>query len=429
MGDRDRQHRGRIGTAHQPIPRLRGNPKATSRTPCVDQRSQRVVRLMPKAFLAPIFAVVSLLVPAGSVHRAEAYRFYSTREPGTVGAASDALRWSASRWGPGDTLVWRVADTPDWERHGWPSIDVVLRVVREALAVWSSVSTADISWRLAGVGTFDRHRDSEFVYIVPDTPVARGEFRVQDDEIVGCNVRLGSRTPYDSEDEFVLRAIGLVVHELGHCLGLAHAGATPGERALLFGQYDPTQSEYSYHGTLSTPVPARSPIMSYGSSFRVCPWASCPEEPNPFSDILSHDDRVGASLLRPADGWTWGSISGRVLLDGRPLKYVHILAFGEGTEFGLPRAVGTFSGPEGTFRIEGLSPGVYSLWLSPLLMHSAHPLLVARGAPFDIADSWLPVPVDVAAGSTSTGIEIHALQERDCHVPAPCKRLDPSGLR
>ena len=133
---------------------------------------------------------------------------------------------------------------------------------------------------------------------------------------------------------------------------------------------------------------------------------------------------VGASLLRPARGWQRGTggITGEVLLDGEPLPFAHVWAFGDGTGRGLPNAVGSFSAADGRFLIEGLSPGVYTLWVASMVERSAHFDLVGRGSPIDLAETLRPFPVRVSAGTTTEGVQVHARRGRDCARPAPCSR-------
>ena len=139
---------------------------------------------------------------------------------------------------------------------------------------------------------------------------------------------------------------------------------------------------------------------------------------------VTHDDIVGASLLRPARAWEReiGSIAGQVFLDGETLGYAHVWAFGEGSVRGLPNAVGAFSDRDGSFLIEGLRPGRYALWVSVMGNRLAHADLVGRGSPIDLTETLRPFPVVVTAGRTTDGVVVHANRGRDCRPPAPCGR-------
>jgi len=95
-------------------------------------------------------AVVVALGVASSDDRAEAYLLLDGGALDYIVPSSEAIRWSADVWGPGQTLVWEIEDGPDWELLPGGAEGFV-PVVEEALAVWSAIETADISWRLAGV--------------------------------------------------------------------------------------------------------------------------------------------------------------------------------------------------------------------------------------------------------------------------------------
>ena len=205
-------------------------------------------------------------------------------------------------------LVWHVLDGPGWNPHFADATEALPRVVAAA-QTWSGIATADIRWRVDGIvdGQGDAMDGRNVVVALPadieddigSAGYARhwygwnpGRQRWEQEE---CDVVLGPplvELMKDTEDPNSLYGLR---HEFGHCLGLEHATRTP---TVLSG----TPSSVWYEG----------PVMSFL-------WT--------VQDDLTEDDAVGVSLLRPARGWvrTTGSISGKVILDGQPARFVSVV--------------------------------------------------------------------------------------------------------
>ena len=370
-----------------------------------------------------LFVAISLLSAPGPVWRAEAYRFFAIESAGWIPTSAEARRWLPSKWGPGDTLNWRVSDTALWS-HWFGSAEGAVPTIKRALEAWSAIPTADVSWKVGTVASVNEGADTEFVSIDPDS--ATGGYAWisgRGDRITDCRVFLGSwaaREPpqwwldLDADDpERLYPALSVFIHEFGHCLGLRHSVELPGIAGLTVRlEFDAERDRYRRVWVHSSEVAARDPQMSYG-------WSD-----HGVEYPLARDDIVGASLLRPAGRWerSTGGVTGQVLLDGEPLPFAHVWAFGDGSDRGLPNAVGSFSDADGNFLIEGLSPGVYTLWVSSMIERSAHFDLVGRGSPIDLAETLRPFPVRVSAGGATEGVQVHARRGRDCERPAPCSR-------
>lgn len=379
-------------------------------------------RLLAAASLALLGAAV-LPTPVG------AYRFFDAGaedEPlasWRLLGAEGALRWAPEVWGPGSTLAWEVVPDSDFDAlFGSPA--GVLPHLGEALSSWADLPSADITWT-AAVGEREETedfvaRDGHSTFSIDAESNAGGyaqlwsRRRPPDSvgnawELVECDFTLGSwaadpEDPEDREGDLDL-AVRVIVHELGHCIGLAHAGAL----SVLGRMRQPLFGARRQLKELEHP---RDPAMSYGYGQR-----------DPAA--VPADDAIGASLLRPAPGWSAGtaSISGRLHLDGDPAAYVQVWAIPVDSEDGLAQRVGAFSNEDGRFRIEGLPPGNYLLWAHPIIERNAHGILLANGAPLDLDDTVAAVPVRLLAGRDAVAVDLPMRIGRASR-PSPDRRRD-----
>ncbi len=359
-------------------------------------------------FRASVAGTVLLLTGFGwSHHPAEAYRLYDNGGLDYIVGSDEALRWSADVWGPGDTLVWRIENGPDWARL-WGSVSEVTPLVEATLSAWSGIETADISWRLEGVrdppeeSRFGDSRNAVYLDTWSDI-VGAAHWWVRDDasgrwKMTECDVGLPwywwldehlERDDSLDAERLTRWTTQFLAKEVGHCLGLGNTEPFPGSRRV---RRSSVREEDGSDDAVwrRTAVWAPRPTMGSGSL------------------PLALDDRVGASLARPRTGWgsSVGSVAGILESEGERVRYAYVWAVRRLPSGEMRNPVGAFSNGRGEFLIEGLEAGQYILWAKPIRDRRPHQRLIASEATTDVKDSVLALPVRVAAGRTSDGITI-----------------------
>ena len=371
---------------------------------CADAaaRMARVISRRPRRLAFGVAVLAAGLLSGGDGY---GYRFYWHRDDVRLRVSENATRWDSAAWGPRDTLRWLIANDPGWTTS-WESItpegetrteDPPFRRARdaapfiaEALAAWSAIGSADIRWEVTRVEEgpgYGRDGRSMVTTLTDEDFGAEGAAAYAQTwherrrrpgpewEFVECDVVLSSAAAavLGSDDPANL---AILIHELGHCLGLDHAAA----HSIWEG----------VHGTVS--VWGETPKMSYGIN---------------VTNDLTLDDIAGASLLRPAGSWPRriGSISGRITVGGEAARYVAVLAARLAGER-LGPGVSAFTDERGRFLIEGLAPGDYLIWTGPMIRLNAHSELLARGATLDARDGFGLDPVSVRAGTETSGVTL-----------------------
>jgi len=236
---------------------------------------------------------------------------------------------------PNQTVTFFVTDTGPSLYSGNDSFAPVISQVRQAAQAWNSVSTSSL--RVAFGGTYSSGTPQT-------TPGGQVIFQQLPPGILGyggvssmANISASPNNSfYPIETSFMYLTANLtqlpgpsytdfffldVVHEMGHALGLQHTF---------------TSSAMSQATTRTTNLVR----------------------------TIDADDVAGISVLYPAANFNsqFGSISGRVSFsNGQPVHLASVVAIRNGGS-----AVSAFTSQDGTYRIDGIPPGIYYVYVHPL---------------------------------------------------------------
>lgn len=304
--------------------------------------------------------------------------------------AENAVRWNASAW----PVRFRLLENENLERQDVFADPAAWReFVAAALEQWNAVPTAEAVLELepesaAQDAAVDRDGISTigFSSVFEDDDILAAGFASWDysdeGELRSCDVELNPEYALrGTVPERLDRLTALVLHEVGHCLGLRHTVVMPMP-------FYATLSEVGLTGFYPDPT------MSYGRD-------------GPF---LMTDDTVGVSLLYPAPGFraATGSFSGTVVFEnGTAARHAYVQAV-EIAEEGARAGPGAFADGEGRFLLEGVRPGPVMLWVHPMLVLSAHHFPGEWALSFQ--DQWLWA--DARAGTTGELPEIRVFRGR-----------------
>ena len=290
-----------------------------------------------------------------------------------------------------NTVPFFIQDTGPAVLAPGDSFEAMIGEIRGAASIWNNVSTSKIRLGYGGlftVGSASENSpgiDVEFSDEIPPGlialggPVVTGNMGYGDNGLIVPIVRsriylpndMTQVTSYGNFPSYSEAFFVTLVHEFGHTLGLQH--------------------------TLTSSV--MSTIYTSGAS---------------KASPLGADDIAGISMLYPADGYlkTVGSITGQVTLNGSGLGLASVVALSASNP-----AISTLTNPDGSYRMDGVPPGEYFVYVHPL-----PPPLDGESHPDNIV-----LPTDVNGNSLDLNYTAFATEFYTGHYGGS-QMVPPSGI-
>jgi hypothetical protein len=274
------------------------------------------------------------------------------------------------------------------------SASAMQAAVTRAFATWEGVPTASVSFAFVGFTSASPFADDGLSVIgfqsepSEDRVLGSTGFTIDTltGEIVEADIFLNSAFLWSTSDagdpsRFDLGSV--VLHEIGHFLGLGHSAL--GETEMT----GPDSRRVLASGSVMFPI-------AFGRG-------------NTLDRTLQPDDIAGVSVVYPAAGFAQqtGTIRGRVQKDGQGVFGAHVVAYNVRTG----TMIGAFSlNASGDFEIAGLSPGPHVVRVEPLDDASIESFFDATDpVDADFAVTYADRLVIVRAGGDSPSVDINVV--------------------